>query len=414
MKEREKIHEAIQEIKKELKEQKQAPSSIKIYENTYNVFERYLAKHDIKEIDEEVCLKYVSEKTGEEVEDFESVAKNKKVNRYLRQLQILLVYLKEGYIQTKPRKYKPSFKCPECYQREYEEFCEELQYRGYREATINTNVQKVQRLLEYMASVNVCATEEIKLQHIDDFMKQYQNYAVKYIGVFLYVLRNYFAFMYEKGYISENIVPLLPKIRVARNATVPYVWKKEDIQKLLAAIDRESPKGKRDYAIIMIALRLGLRIGDIRQMKMTNLNWSRKTINLKMSKTGQPIELPLLDDIGWAIIDYLKNGRPETKSECLFVRHRAPFNAIGGLGSFSKELHRYIVKAGLNIPGGVQHGMHSLRSTLAANMLDVKAPLPVISETLGHADINTTSIYLKIDIEGLRKCALDIEEVFEQ
>lgn len=130
-----------------------------------------------------------------------------------------------------------------------------------------------------------------------------------------------------------------------------------------------------------------------------------------MAKTGQPIELPLLKDIGWAIIDYLQNGRPVTNSERLFVRHRAPFNAFGNNNNFHKELHRYILKAGLNIPSGQRHGMHSLRSTLAGNMLEIKSSLPVISGVLGH-HVDTTSRYLKIDIERLRKCALDPEEVF--
>ncbi len=93
-----------------------------------------------------------------------------------------------------------------------------------------------------------------------------------------------------------------------------------------------------------------------------------------MAKTGQPIELPLLKDIGWAIIDYLQNDRPATNSECLFVRHRAPFtfNAFGDRNDFNKELYRYILKTDLNIPEGQRHGMHSLRSTLAGNMHEIK------------------------------------------
>ena len=114
------------------------------------------------------------------------------------------------------------------------------------------------------------------------------------------------------------------------------------------------------------------------------------------------------------MFDYLQNGRPQTTSDSLFVRHKSPFNAIGGIGSFTKELHRYIVKAGISIPDGARHGMHSLRSTLAGNMLETNTPLPIISETLGHQSVNTTSIYLKIDIDGLRKCAMDPEEVFAQ
>jgi site-specific recombinase XerD len=130
-----------------------------------------------------------------------------------------------------------------------------------------------------------------------------------------------------------------------------------------------------------------------------------------MQKTKRPLDLPLLEDIGWAIIDYLKNGRPQTPSDRVFVRHRAPFNAFGENESFHRELHRYMVKAGLDIPLDVHCGLHSLRSTLAKNMLENNATLPVISETLGHQNINTTSIYLKIDLAGLRRCALDPDEV---
>jgi site-specific recombinase XerD len=412
MKEKQNIHEAVIHIMELLKKQGQAPGTLKNYENSYNVFERYLAEQNITEIDEAVCLGYVSQKTGVTVDIFESVIHNGKVSRRMKPLQLLLTYLGEGKFQYRPRKYRPAFECPVCFQPEYEAFGEELQYRGYSQATIDTNTQKVQNLLEYLASVNISSSEDITILHIEDFLRKYRQYALKYIGLFLYVLRNYFTFMYDRGYITENIALLLPKIRTVRHASIPYAWKKEDIQKLLAAVDRADPKGKRDYAILLIAVRLGLRIGDIRQLKLSSLNWSRKTINLKMSKTGQSIELPLLQDIGWAIIDYLKNGRPETGSDCLFVRHRAPFNAFGDRNSFSRELHRYTVKAGLDIPGGNRHGIHSLRNALAANMLDVKSPLPIISEVLGHQNINTTSIYLKIDIEGLRKCALDPEEVY--
>lgn len=174
-----------------------------------------------------------------------------------------------------------------------------------------------------------------------------------------------------------------------------------------------TPKGKRDYAILLLVVRLGLRVSDIRGLKLSSLNWNRKMISLIMQKTKQPLELPLLDDIGWAIIDYLKNGRPQTKSDRVFVRHRAPFDSFGENESFYRELHRYLVVAKLDIPLDVHCGLHSLRSTLARNMLEAKASLPVISEVLGHKSIHTTSIYLKIDLNGLRKCALNPEEVFK-
>ncbi len=218
--------------------------------------------------------------------------------------------------------------------------------------------------------------------------------------------------MQDMNIVKTDLAASLPNVRILRNAFIPHAWKADNVKKLLASIDRDSAKGKRDYAILLMVTRLGLRVSDIRNMRLSNLNWNRKTITLSIQKTGRAQELPLLEDIGWAIIDYLKNGRPQTACDRLFIRHRAPFDSFGENESFYRELHRYMQVAGINPPAGAVHcGLHSLRSTLAKNMLEAKIPLPVISEVLGHTNINTTSIYIKIDLEGLRKCALDPEEV---
>lgn len=406
------IHSAILAIMESLRLQGISPGRLKNYENSYNVFERYLSDNGIDKIDENICLEYVYVKTGQRFWSFECVTSNSKADYRMRPLLLLLRYLQDGQFLPDVRRTKPPFVCPACFKSEYEVFCEELNYRGYSKATIESNTQKVQLLIKFLVTQGATSSSDITIRQIENYLRTLENKAVKYVGTFLYVFRNFFSFLYEQGYIADDLVPMLPKVRTPRNASIPYVWSKTDLQKLLCAIDRDDPKGKRDYAILLIAIRLGLRIGDIRSLKKSSIDWNRKTINLKMAKTGQPIELPLLKDIGWAIIDYLQNGRPTTNSECLFVRHRAPFNAFGDRNAFNKELHRYILKAGLNIPGSQCHGMHSLRSTLAGNMLEIKSPLPIISEALGHQSVNTTSHYLKIDIEGLRKCALDPEEVF--
>jgi site-specific recombinase XerD len=406
------VHGSISVIMDSLREQGTSPSRLTNYRNAYNVFERYLTTNGIDQVDESICLNYVYQKTGKRFDTFACVTTDAKADYRMRPLWLLLQYMEHGRFIPTARKTKPCFTCPAAFVEEYERFCDELIYRGYSKATIDTNTQKVQQLLAHLASHDVLSVDDIVIQHIEDYLKTLEGKAVKYVGTFLYVFRNFFAFLYEQGYMSQNLVPMLPRVRAPRNASIPCVWSKEDLQRLLGAIDRADPKGKRDYAILLIAIRLGLRIGDIRNLKQSSIDWNRKAIKLTMSKTGQPIELPLLKDVGWAIIDYLQNGRPSTSSECLFVRHRAPFNAFGDFNSFGRELHRYILKAGLTRPGGRRCGMHSLRSTLAGNMLDIKAPLPIISEALGHQSVNTTSIYLKVDIEGLRKCAIDIEEVF--
>jgi site-specific recombinase XerD len=408
------VHEAISSIMKSMELQGSTSATLRNYETAFNVFEKYLSDNGISLINKDICLEYVYAKTGMRFDSFNCVTRDRKIDYRMRPLLLLLHYLEDGHFNWGIRSQKSVFICPPDYKPEYESFCEELIYGGYSQATIDSAKSKIRQLIEFLSGKDVPSSAEITISHVESFLETLSDKAVKYVAGYLYVFRKFFTFIYEKGYTSHDLAPMLSKVRTVRNATIPYVWTKADIQKLLEAVDRNDPKGKRDYAILLIAIRLGLRIGDIRKLKQSSIDWNRKTINLVMSKTGQPIELPLLKDIGWAIIDYLQNGRPATDSECLFVRHKAPYNAFGDRNAFGKELHRYIIKAALDLPDGKKHGMHSLRSTLAGNMLEVRSPLPIISEALGHQSVNTTSIYLKIDLEGLRKCALDPEEVFEQ
>ena len=210
--------------------------------------------------------------------------------------------------------------------------------------------------------------------------------------------------------METNLSVCLPKVRIMRNAFIPFVWEREDVKRLLESIDRHNPEGKRDYAILLLVTRLGLRVSDIRSLKLTDLNWNRKTLSIVMQKTKQPLELPLLDDVGWAIIDYLKNGRPQTVSDRVFIRHKAPYTGFSDLNNLGRMLGRRIHRAGIDM-SGYKEGLHALRSTLARVMLENGTPLPVISEALGHQSIQTTSIYLKIDMDGLRNCVIDPEEV---
>jgi integrase len=179
------------------------------------------------------------------------------------------------------------------------------------------------------------------------------------------------------------------------------------VEKLLASIDRGSPPGKRDYAIILIASRLGLRSGDICDLSFENLKWETNTLEIIQKKTEEPLVLPLLEDVGLAIIDYLKYARPECSStNAIFLRLIPP------MGKLTKDaLHSIVTNrmhaAGIKIQDGKKHGPHALRHSLASALLEANTPLPVISEVLGHTTTQSTSVYLKIDINQLRTCTLE-------
>jgi len=185
--------------------------------------------------------------------------------------------------------------------------------------------------------------------------------------------------------------------------------------RVLAVIDRQSAAGKRDYAMVLATARLGLRISDLRQLELSDLDWRSKTITIVQHKTRRPLCLPLLDDVGWAIIDYVGHGRPETACPKVFVKHRHPFDAFGCSSSVACRLSRHAARAGITFAPGEVGGMHSLRGALAVAMIANQMPIPVVSAVLGHASSDTTqAYYLRFDIEALRCCALDVEDLPEQ
>src|SRR6202022_1159066 len=206
-----------------------------------------------------------------------------------------------------------------------------------------------------------------------------------------------------------------PPHRHVRHESEPHLWTADEIRRLLAVIDRQSVAGKRDYAMILATARLGLRISDLRQLEFGDLDWRAKTITIVQHKTGRALSLPLLDDVGWAIIDYVRAGRPETACPKVFVKHRHPFDAFGGASSVASRLSRHAARAGITVPPGQLCGMHSLRGALAVAMIGNGASIPVVSAVLGHASSDTTqAYYLRFDTERLRCCALDVEDVIER
>jgi integrase/recombinase XerD len=234
-------------------------------------------------------------------------------------------------------------------------------------------------------------------------------YSYKTVELQLCGLRSFLRYLHESGLHPENLAKVIPAIKARKQNRIPSVWTQENLTRLLDVIDRGNPAGKRDYAIILLATRLGLRTIDIKRLKLNNLKWRENRIELTQSKTAAVLNLPLLPDVGWAIIDYLKNGRPKVESPYIFLRQLAP------LAPFSDEdrLHQIVVKymklAKIPISPDKKKGMHSLRHTLASRLLAENTPLPVISDILGHVSSDSTAVYLKVDVSRLRECALDPE-----
>lgn len=409
MVEKPKIHEVTAKILAGLKQQNYSEHTIDRYRQCYDSLLKYTRERRIEYYSASIGLDFIKYKFGLSIEDLYG-RHPRNVSTTIRGIQVLWDYLQYGRMVFKKRSGKRPFECPVQFTKEYEAFKEICILREYSPGRNTVVLYMLQKFLTFLDDLEVGCPNQITGRHLIKFLSSYSRNSTKTIATTVSILRSYITFLYQENYIAADIACCLPKVRVLRDAFIPSVWKDGDVRKLLNSIDRKNPKGKRDYAIILLVARLGLRVSDIRCLKMANLNWDRKMLSIVMQKTRQPLELPLLEDVGWAIIDYLKNGRPKTASKKVFIRHIAPYNGFSDNNSFGKMLAGHMHKAGI-VMRGQKHGLHSLRSTLASLMLENGTPLPVISEALGHQNINTTSIYLKIDMKGLRNCTVDPEEV---
>ena len=207
---------------------------------------------------------------------------------------------------------------------------------------------------------------------------------------------------------SEQWMSLL-KLQQIYQPKIPSVYTVEEVELLIGAIDRGHPQGKRDYAMILLAARYGLRVSDIIGMRYCNLDWENNRIVVYQQKTGKKVVLPLSEEVGGAIIDYLQYGRPKIDLPYIFITAIAPYKELtaNGMGMAIKDYFRI---AGVNFTNK-KHGPHALRHSLASNLLKSNESLPVISEILGHSNTETTMEYLRVDLNLLRQCALEVPVV---
>jgi len=243
------------------------------------------------------------------------------------------------------------------------------------------------------------------------FVATLAGYQVKTVEQKLCALRSFLKFTAVEGLIDAAVAEAVPAVPSRKQARVPSVWERGEVEAILNSIDRGNPCGKRDYAIILLIARLGLRSIDVKRLTFSDFDWPANRLFVVQAKTGHRVQLPLLKQVGWAVIDYIRHGRPACESPQVFVRHTAP------IGPFSDQdhLHQILVKharvAHVPISEKRRHGMHSLRHTLATRLLEGGTPLEEIADILGQQSVRSTSVYLKSSLGLLSKCALDPDAV---
>ena len=214
-------------------------------------------------------------------------------------------------------------------------------------------------------------------------------------------LRSFFRFLRLRGDISTDLAAVVPTVASWRFATLPKWIPPDQVELLLKSCDQNTTTGQRNYTILLLLARLGLRSGEVANMTLDDIDWEAGEIRVG-GKSRRQDQLPLPKDVGEALARYLCQGRPRCLTRRVFVRMRAPLRGFLGSSAIYSMVRRAFDRAGIRPP---QKGPHILRHSLATNMLRRGASLGEIGEILRHRDLNTTQIYAKVDLEALRRIA---------
>ena len=243
-------------------------------------------------------------------------------------------------------------------------------------------------------------------RHIIDYISGFGCREKHAVRLDMSIVKKFLQFCHNKGFVQDEFSPLFPCKALPTGIEIPSVYSPNEISILLDYLkNRKTPNQKRDYAIALMIAIYGTRSKDVAEMNINAINWDNETITFVQSKTEKKINYRISPVVGNALVDYLLNERKESKETCLFLKYNGePFHK-------SNSVRAVIVNAFINSNveiKGRKYGPHSLRHSLASNLLAQDTSILLISKVLGHSSVDSTKIYAKVDINHLRMCELEV------
>lgn len=366
----------------------------------------WLEKNNISEFNEAVGINYCDEMLGTHL-----MLSNMPVSlrEKLRAVRMLISYQASGDFE---------FRCPKV---EYifkgiigEAALEYLNYCQHVLKLANTTIENKRLYLFNFCTyveVNGVEIENISVENIENFFSS-MNYSLASRHNSSKTIKQFLRFIFDQGKTKKDTSVFVLPDNYSKNCKLPTTYEEDEIKKIISSVERASAIGKRDYLILLLATEYGWRASDITKFSFNDIDWDKNEISFQQQKTDIPVVFPLLATVGNAIIDYLKHARPNTDSTSIIVSHD-PTNK--GKPISSPTIHsivtKYIKRAEIKDWRNKKHGPHAMRHSLATNLLKKNVSMPIISTVMGHQRTETTSIYISVDFNKLKQCALPMPKL---
>ena len=396
--------ELVDEVRAITVSQGYSPKYLKALHSVFDKFEDYCEAKGISQYTAEIGEQFLIQNYG-----IEPGTTSSKATPAQRVIAVLTEYQLIGVIVPRMRKHRDVMPP---YRNAVNAYMDMLEKKEYKRPS---TLQRIRGILivftEFLWQKGICDFNALDIETLNMFYTDcLKGYGRKYVQDHVNGVRRFLMYLFEEGMLKEDISKRVIKVECPYTPRhLPDTFTVEEIEKLLSTVDRDSPQGKRDYAILEIAARLGLRQGDIKNLKFENINWDKMEISFIQGKTGKGQELPLPKEVGWAIIDYIKDARPECGAKEIFVRCVPPYVP---LTNYDYILTKHLRAAGISLKDKRHYGFHTLRHSLATNMLRDEIPVNIVQGVLGHESPDTTKrFYTAIDINQLDDCSMEVPDI---
>jgi len=282
-------------------------------------------------------------------------------------------------------------------------------YQHASEGTVGVRCHSILRFLEWLGPNAIPeGLSKLSSDRIEDFFISYaQSMGRSARRSMQSALRTFLRFCLHNGYIEHSLELAVPTLRTYKLATVPRGLSDTQARQVLRCIKCNSHVGRRDYAILQLLYTYGVRGGQVRALRLEDIDWAQNQILFKASKHGKDSRLPLTAEVGESLLDYLQNSRPPYAYPHVFLTCRAPYHPFPHSRSLSAIVERCIRTAGIELPS---KGSHAFRHCFATRMLHKGHCLKAIADVLGHRHLGTTFIYTKVDFNALKQVGLEWPE----
>lgn len=297
---------------------------------------------------------------------------------------------------------------PENFQQDLQLYNEWQASKGCSTSTISTRIGRLKPFFTYILKSGCSSIDDLDAQTFVNFigtLDAHYNSASK--SNILYTLKSYFLCPMIRQQLQFSPDFFLENLHTNKHERLESFYSAEEIRSVLASVDRSSKQGEMIYVMMLLASVYGLRSCDIKTLQLSNLDWKNQRIRLRQQKTRRYLELPLTTEVSLALLDYIKNARPDTMNNHIFIRQRPPQVPYADYNHFSNKVYAYFKKAGVNTDR--KHaGLHSMRHSLATAMMSDGVEISGIATILGHTSPQSTTRYIWSDITQLREAAMEV------